>query len=585
MQTTPRIAADSTSGPLRPTASAAGPAPWLVAALLLVACSAGSSSDADANDEGTTHADDDTGTSGDDAGSSETGEPVDEACEPTTPAAATVRALNRREYVNTVRDLLRLDASTAIDAAAGFPPDAIVGFDNHADSHVASDLLVEQQFYAAEDLSESALLTAVLPCDPANGEAECAAASIDDLGGRGYRRPLSDDERATLQAIYDDARADGRDFDTAIRMVIHAVLFSPQFLYRAETGVADAEGVVEVEGHELASRLSYFLWASMPDDALFAAAAAGELQSAEMLEQQARRMLDDPRARQTLTEFHRQWFELYRLPTYAADEALAPGFVDTRVSLLAETLAFVEHVLWDGDGRADSLLVSDEIMLNDDTAQWYGLPGAYTAGFEVAPATADRFGLLSQGSVLAQFSNTDRTSPTRRGRFVRDQLLCQSPPPPPGDVPPLPAEIDSDASVRERLAEHVSNPACAGCHQQIDPIGFGLEGYDLAGRVRSEENGAAIDVSGELLGAGVEPTTFSGARELSERLVASDMYEACVAEQVFEFAIGRLPATADTCTLESLATVMQDTGGDMRELVIAVATSRAFRQRLQEVAP
>lgn len=585
MQTTPSIAADPAcvipcDGP---RASNRG---WLAAAVLLVGCSSGSHADGDATDDAATEAGDADETTGDDdGGSSETGEPADDACEPTTPEVATVRALNRREYVNTVRDLLRIDASTATEVAAGFPPDAIVGFDNHADSLVASDLLVEQQFYAAEDLSLAVDLTAVMPCDPATGEVECAAATVDELGGRAYRRPLTDGERAALQSIYDDARSNGRDFDTAIRMLIQGMLLSPQFLYRAETGVADDEGVIEVEGHELASRLSYFLWASMPDDALFEAAASGDLGSTDAIEQQARRMLDDPRARETLTEFHRQWFELYRLPTYAADEALAPGFAATRDALLAETLAFVDHVLWNGDARADSLLVSDEIMLNDATAAWYGLAGAYTGGFEAAPATDERFGLLSQAGVLAQFSNTDRTSPTRRGRFVRDQLLCQSPPPPPGDVPPLPTEFDADATVRERLAEHLSNPACAGCHQQIDPIGFGLEGYDLAGRSRTEENGTAIDVSGELLGADVEPATFSGARELSERLVASPVYEACVATQVFEFAVGRPPMAADDCTLESLATVMQDNDGDMRELVIAIATSRAFRQRLQEVAP
>ncbi|HET6584431.1 MAG TPA: DUF1588 domain-containing protein, partial [Nannocystaceae bacterium] len=213
------------------------------------------------------------------------------------------------------------------------------------------------------------------------------------------------------------------------------------------------------------------------------------------------------------------------------------------------------------------------------------IAGSLDAAFAPVAATEDRFGLLTQASVLSQFSNADRTSPTRRGRFVRDQLLCQAPPPPPADVPTLPTDIDEDASMRERLAQHVSDPACSGCHQLIDPIGFGLEAYDLAGRHRTTENGVAIDASGELVGVDVEQTTFVGARELSELLVAADEYEGCVATQAFEFAMGRSPAAEDACTVDSLKTAMRDSGGSVPELLVAIATSQAFRTRTMEVAP
>jgi hypothetical protein len=540
-----------------------------------------------ANDDAAESADDAADHDADGSGSATDtdGEPVDEACDDAIAPDASVRALNRREYANTIRDLFELDAAVIDDAVAAFPPDAIVGFDNHADSLVASDLLVEQQFHAAETVSAGVDVAMSLPCDPADGESECAAAFVDAIGTRAFRRPLAAGETAALIAVYDDARAAGRDFDTSVRMVIQTLLLSPQFLYRAELGVGDEAGVAEVDAYELASRLSYFLWASMPDDELFAAAADGTLVTSGDVEREARRMLADPRARETLAEFHRQWLELYRLAQSAKDEAIVPGFEDIKPVLLAETLSFVDHVMWDGDGRADTLLVSDEVVVNDALAAYYGLPGAYEAGFAPVPATEERFGLLTLGSLLAQTSNTDRTSPTRRGRFVRDQLLCQPPPPPPDNVPFLPTDVDTDASMRERLAQHVSDPACSGCHLLIDPIGFGLESYDLAGRYRTTENGAAIDASGELAGVDVAAAGFVGARELSGLLVEADEYEACVATQVFEFAMGRSPAAEDECTIESLRAAMLEQGGSIPELLVVIATSKAFRQRTMEVAP
>ncbi len=526
------------------------------------------------------------GGSGSDEGGSSTGDegPADEACEDMLGVPSSIRALNRREYANTIRDLLGLDAATAAATVEGFPPDAIVGFDNHADALVASDLLVEQQFDAAESLAESIDITALVACEPGASEDECAASWLATFGRRAFRRPLAADESASLLGVYQDARAAGRDFATAARMLLHAVLISPQFLYRAEQGIADLAGTAEVDAYELASRLSYFLWASMPDDALLQAAELGALATSTEIEAQARRLLDDPRARDTVAEFHRQWLELYRIPQVERDPALAPGFAELKPALVEETLRFVDHVLWSGDGRADTLLVSDTIVVNDALAAYYGVPGDHTADFARVPATAERFGLLTQAGILAQAPNTDRTSPTRRGRFVRDQLLCQAPPPPPGDVPALPP-VDEDASMRERMAQHAADPACAGCHQLIDPIGFGLESYDLGGRFRTEENGAPVDASGEVTGVSVQPGAFDGARELSELLVATDEYEACVTTQVFEFAMGRTVALEDGCAMESLQAAMQATGGDIPELLVSIATSSAFRQRVMEVAP
>jgi hypothetical protein len=554
---------------------------WLLAIGLLGACYSGSGgTPGEASDTGGPDSGDD------DAGSSSSGGegPADEGCEDVVGVPSSIRALNRREYANTIRDLLALDAATVATTVQAFPPDAIVGFDNRADALVASDLLVEQHFDAAESLADSIDIGALLDCAPAQSEDECAASWLATFGRRAFRRPLLADESASLLGVYQDARGAGRDFDTAARMLLHAILISPQLLYRAEHGVADEAGTAEVDAYELASRLSYFLWASMPDDALLQAADDGVLATTDAIEAQARRLLDDPRARETVTEFHRQWLELYRIPQVERDETLAPGFADIKPALVEETLRFVEHVIWSGGGLADTLLVSDTIVVNDALAAYYGLPGDHTAVFAEVPATAERFGLLTQAGILAQAPNQDRTSPTRRGNFVRDQLLCQAPPPPPADIPALP-EVDADASMRERMAQHAADPACVGCHQLIDPIGFGLEEYDLGGRYRTQENGVSVDASGEVTGVSVEPGTFVGARALSELLVQTDEYEACVTTQVFEFAMGRSVADEDACAMDSLQSAMQASGGDIPELLVSIATSKAFRQRVMEVAP
>jgi uncharacterized protein DUF1592/uncharacterized protein DUF1588/uncharacterized protein DUF1595/uncharacterized protein DUF1587/uncharacterized protein DUF1585 len=517
--------------------------------------------------------------------SSESGGPVDGDCDDVEAAAAVIRPLNRREYANTIRDLFALDDATVADLVADFPPDAIVGFDNHAESLVASDLLVEAQLYAAESIAATIDLASLLPCDPAADEDACATATIDAFGLRAFRRPLGTQEHDALAKVYADARAAGRDFDAAARLLVEAMLVSPQFLYRAETGVAPDEGAAQVDPFELAARLSYFLWSSMPDDELLQAAQDGTLVEPEQVEAHARRLLDDPRAHATIVEFHRQWLELQRLDQTVKDETLAPGFAELKPTLVAETLAFVEHIVWSDDDRIDRLLVSDEIMVNGELAAWYGIAGAFGAELEAVPATDERFGLLTQAGLLAQFSNTNRTSPTRRGAFVRRRLLCQPPPPPPPNVPALPTDVDENAPIRERLAQHVADPACSGCHAMIDPVGFGLEAYDLAGRHRTMDAGMPVDASGELSGVSVADTKFVGVRELSDLLVEADELEACAAREVFEFAMGRAPAAEDACALERLATAMHDNGGSVLELWVAVATSHAFGRRAMEVAP
>jgi hypothetical protein len=253
-----------------------------------------------------------------------------------------------------------------------------------------------------------------------------------------------------------------------------------------------------------------------------------------------------------------------------------------KATLVAETERSLDEALWRGGG-VEALLLSDEVYVDDALASYYGLPAPGSDALVPVPASGQRFGLLTQASVLAQFSNTNRTSPTKRGLFVRGRLLCQEPPPPPGDVPPLPGDVDGDADLRERLEQHVSSPACSGCHQLIDPIGFGLEQYDLAGRFRNaDETGGAIDASGEVLGLEDTDGRFTGARELAELLVGSGEIEACVARQLFRFASGRHETPEDDCMIEGLQEIAIEHGGTTPEILLAIATSRAFRRRTME---
>ncbi len=493
-----------------------------------------------------------------------------------------VRMLNRREYRNTVRDLLGVTPAE-LD---GFPSDPIVGFDNHAASLVASPAFVDKQLEAAEALAAQADLAALAPC-PSGDEAACADEFIASFGRRAYRRTPSEAERAILRGVYDSARAAGRSYDQAIRLVIETALQSPQFLYRVEASVTPEGGVVAADAFELASRLSYFLWASMPDDTLLDAAEQGELADAAKLEAEVRRLLADPKARATTTAFHELWLELYALDSVTKASEVIDDFSSLGLAFRAETTEFADWVFWGENGAAERLLVSNVGFLNAELKAHYGLNVAGADGSaleQVDLSGSQRVGLLTQGAFLSLFANPDRTSPTKRGKFVRQQLLCQPPPPPPDNVPALPVSSNKGKPIREMLAAHVEDPACAGCHSLMDPIGFGFESYDAVGRHRELENGVPIDDSGELLEV-TSAGPFVGAAELSQKLSESDEYYECVATQWFRFALGRLEGKRDGCSLKAIRERFREAGNSLPELVVAVALSDSFRHKDTVKAP
>ncbi|MEM9188867.1 MAG: DUF1592 domain-containing protein [Myxococcota bacterium] len=501
-------------------------------------------------------------------------------CDPelVSPGRAPLQRMTVEEYDNTVRDLLGDTSGPALRLV-----DNERGVVN-ADARVVDPLLAEQYMFAAEDVAaratEGATFGATLGCDvAATGEEACARQFIADFGGRAYRRPLSPEEEADLFAVYTIGR-DGADFEASIRLVIEATLQSPFFLYRVETGFDPGQEIVRLDGYQLATRLSYFLWRTMPDPTLFAAAEAGELSTAEGVESHVRRMLGDPQAEGMIQGFFSHYIELEELEDLQKDETVFPTYNDGIRDLFhQETEAFVRAVVIDGDGDWRTLLSAPWSMMNADLAAYYGVTGPSGDGFErVDLDPAYHAGILTQGSLMATRARAYETSPIHRGMFIRGTLLCHNVPDVPEGLNVTPPDPDENLTTRERLAEHRADPTCASCHAQIDPLGFAFEHFDGAGRFRDLENGMVIDASGEVSNSDIEGS-FDGAVELAAGLVGSAETQACFAKRWFQYGAARSEQRLDSCTIERLADRFAAEEFDIRELIVGFALSDAFLYR------
>ncbi len=497
---------------------------------------------------------------------------------------ARMRLMTRYEYDNTVRDLL---GDTTSPARAFAPENRSGVFENDAVDHQVSKDVVRQYLDASEDIAQRAVaerLSTLLPCDPiAVGEQACGASFVVSFLQRAFRRPATPDEIATFTALFDSSWAT-YGFAEAVAITIQGVLQSPQFLYRIETvpdGAAPGD-IVAVDGWQMASRLSYFLVSSMPDDELLAAAANGELDTVEQVEAQARRLLESEGAKATVREFHRQWLGLGALSSVAKDPAVYPELDPTTfaVDWNENVQAFVEHVFANEGGTMAALFSSTAVFLSPELAEFYGAQGQDpSTGAWTLPDP--RAGLLTQPGMLGMLAYPDGSSPVARGVFVRKRLLCQELTPPP-NVPIEPPSPDPNATTRERFEQHSSDPACSGCHALIDPLGFTFENYDGAGRYRTTENDKPIDASGEIVGIEDEEAMgpVANAVELSAKLAVADEVQACVVSQWARFALGRAPTPQDECTVATLQQGFVESDGDIIELMVAIATSDAFRFRV-----
>lgn len=513
-------------------------------------------------------------------------------CEEPPAVPAEGRLLTRSQYDNSVRDLFR----GALDAqySAPFPSEnQVLGFSTNSEFHRASPLLTERHMTAAEAISDDAmpLLPQVLPCSQSLPDRACAESFIDDFGSRAFRRPLSEPERALFLELFDSASSrDG--FVGSIRLLIQAFLQSPQFLYRFELvgdAVSSIPGVHQLSDYELASRLSYLLWNTMPDDALFSAAAAGELSEAEGLIAQATRMLADLKARDAVAEFYRQWLKLDRLGGIGRDSDGSP--VQLGEAWRYSLASFVTHTFWNEGGNVDALLGSPTVFLNRDLANLYGVavPAGLAEGqfFLADMSSQHRTGLLTQPGLMALYAHPEQSAPIQRGVFVRDAILCQPAPPPPPTVNNNPPDPDPSLTTRERFVVHTEDPGCAACHQLIDPIGLSFESFDQLGRYREVENGLPVDVSGGIVGVREDSLVgdVNGAWELSERLAQSAQVRQCLVTQWYRYGLGRVEQDEDVCSMKTAYDRFIESDGNMEQLLLGIVASDAFRYRGFAVEP
>jgi hypothetical protein len=441
-------------------------------------------------------------------------------------------------------------------------------------------LLAEKYVETAAKLAEGiANISTLVGCDVNGADSACLDSFIQRFGRRAYRRPLAADEVASLRAIFDSNRA-AADAETGVRGVVAAILVSPHFLFRPEQGAAPASvaNAKQLTPFELASRLAGLLWSSIPDEPLLDAAAAGQLATREQVAAQAERMLADPRAREATTSFYEQWWGAQLLATTTKDATLYPEFDEPlRDAMHQETRRLIEHVLWEGDARASTLFTASFSFVNARLARYYGVSGpADDATFlRVELDPAQRAGFLTQPGFLTALASPSEPSPFKRGAWVRRRLLCQDLPDPPNDVPELP-EPQAGVSLRERAASHSSAPACSGCHQLIDGLGFGLEQYDALGRFRTMDHGEPIDSSGNVTSTEDGDGPFLGGAELARRLAGSKQAQRCVATQWLRYALARRETDDDACALQALQDGFLASGGDLKRLLVQLTQTDAF---------
>lgn len=493
-----------------------------------------------------------------------------------------LRRLTHSQYNNVVRDLLGVEG----DPAAIFPADEKLGSFYSNGVAPVSDLLVEQYMDVAEELATAAVtdLATLLPCDPGvMGEDACADEFIESFGRRALRRPLEAAELEQLRDLFVSGR-DTESFDNGIRLVVQALLQSPYLLYHVELG---GEAPVDdlkapLSQYEVASRLSFFLWDTMPDDDLLDAAEATELSTPEQLRAQAERMLEDPRARDALASFHLQWMGVDNITAVEKDPDLFPEFDEVlKQAMKDETANFASWVILEGDGRLETLLTAPMSVIDGPLFELYGVepPADHVPGEPVELPPDERAGLLTHASVLATNAHVDQSSPVHRGVMVRQNVMCQPLPPAPDDVDNVPPDPDPNATTRERFAEHTENEACAQCHVLIDGIGFGFEHYDATGVYREMEGDLPVDASGDVVATIDSNGPFDGAVELAQRLAVSEEVRRCTSRQWFNFALGRVPSQDDTCSATQLHENFVESDYDVRELILTIVTTDAFRFR------
>jgi hypothetical protein len=432
-----------------------------------------------------------------------------------------------------------------------------------------------------EGISDSATRSKIFICRPSESAEEkpCAVDIVSNLAERAFRRPVTDEDLRGIMAFY-DAGADQGGFEHGVRDALSAILASPQFLYRAESGAGS--GVVALNDLELASRLSFFLWSSVPDDELLALARQSRLRDPEVLTRQVRRMLADPRARSLSRDFAFQWLGVAKLDQITPDRGQFPhasGLLDPRPLLKEELELFIDSVLR-SDRSVVDLLTAEHTFLNERLAMHYGIESVKGARFRpVVLEDSQRHGLLGKGAILMMTAYPNRTSPVLRGAWILERLLGAAPPEPPPNVESLPPNGRGEAqTLRARLEQHRESPACFSCHGVMDPLGFALENFNAVGQFRRHDPDTLtpIDAAGEL----PDGTAIGGPDDLRRALVSQpDRFVLALVENLLAYALGRSVDYRDMPTVRAIVAGAKDNDYRFESIVLGIVSSDAFRQR------
>lgn len=493
---------------------------------------------------------------------------------------STVRRLNRSEYNNVVQDLFGINVSPADD----FPADDVgEGFDNIGEVLSLPPLLMEKYLDAAEKVT-NALVADTEAWNHCFGEItvegdaerDVIAKRIGTLARSALRRPLQEGELDRLMKLYDVALAQDVTTGRAIEFVTQAILVSPQFLFRLEEDpLAKHAEPKPLDSHAIASRLSFFLWSSIPDAELNALADEGKLASAEVVAAQARRMLGDPKSRRFVDNFAGQWLELRLLNQVKPNPDQFPAFDEALRSAMVEETSRFFYELMQADGNILDLIDSDYTFVNDRLATFYGIDGIKGSEFQrVALKDDQRGGILTHASILTLTSNPTRTSPVKRGKWILENILGTPPPPPPPNVPELGEGDELLGTLRERMQQHRENPSCAVCHRKMDALGFGFENFDAIGGWRDKDGRYEIDPSGELPGK----ITFKKPAELRKILrTNSREFTSCLTKKLLTYALGRALSSRDKCLIDDIVIDVESHDHRFSELIVAIVISDAFR--------
>jgi hypothetical protein len=503
----------------------------------------------------------------------------DPAWIPRDPGVRVVQRLSRTEYNHTVRDLLGVDSRPA----DRFPPDGGGGggFDNNADTLFVPPVLMERYLSTAETLIAASPRGRREVAEPVwyTPEAWTVRRNLAAFAGRAYRRPVEAAELDRLVGLFEQARRRGASFELAQKIAQKAVLVSPRFLFRLEQDRV-GEGPQRLDGYELASRLSYFLWSSMPDDVLLAAAGDGSLLAPGGVEAQVRRMLRDPKARELSRNFVGQWLGTRSLAQTASPnlERFPDYTVELREAMVEEPVAFF-HALLQDQGSLLELLDSQHAFVNERLAKLYGLPAVRGEALQrVSLPDRRRGGLTGMAAVLTKTSYPLRTSPVLRGRWLLEEVLGTPPPPPPPLVPTLPADdrVREGRTLRQRLEEHRKKESCAACHARLDPMGFALENFDAIGRWRDKLDGKPIDASGVLPSGEL----VDGPVALKEALLRrKGLFLRHLTEKLLAYALGRGLEYYDVPQVKAILAEVEREQYRADALVLAVTRSLPFQYR------